>query len=79
MNLINDRGEFDEREIEWMKYLACSATKQELEQMLQEALDGKLGCLIKLAKHYHKLQDDERLSRAIDALLTEPEEEAKAT
>jgi hypothetical protein len=53
-----------------MKYLACSATKEELEQMLQEALDGQLGCLIILAKHYHKLRDDERLSRAIDALLT---------
>jgi hypothetical protein len=52
---------------------ACCITKEELEEMLQEALDGKLGCLIKLARHYYKLQDDERLSRAIDALLTKPE------
>jgi hypothetical protein len=52
---------------------ACCITKEELEEMLQEALDGKLGCLITLARHYYKLQDDERLSRAIDALLTKPE------
>jgi hypothetical protein len=76
VSLFNERGEFDPREIERIKLLACSGTKEELEQTLQEALDGKLGCLMKLAKHYHSLKDHDRLHRAIDALLTEPTAQA---
>ena len=73
---LNDRGEPDERKIERMKLLALSATKEELEQMSQELLDRQLEGLIKLAKHYHGRKDDERLGRAIDALLTEPDAKA---
>ena len=54
------------------------ATREELEQYLQEILDDQLRALIKLAKHYHGLQDDDRLSRAIDALLAEPEQQKSA-
>jgi hypothetical protein len=73
---LNDRGELDKRKIERMKLLALSATKEELEQMSQELLDRQLEGLIKLAKHYHGRKDDERLRRAIEALLTEPGAEA---
>jgi len=68
----------DDREIERMRLLALSATTEELEQYLQEILDDQLRALIKLAKHYHGLQDDDRLSRAIDALLAEPEQQKSA-
>jgi hypothetical protein len=75
-SLFNDRGEFDSREIERIKLLACSATKKELEEALQEALDGRLACLIKLAKHYHSRKDHDRLHCAIIALMLGPEAQA---
>ena len=66
----------DDCEIERLRLLVLSATNDELEEYLQASFDGQLGCLIKLARHYYSRGDDERLSRAIEALLTEPDVKA---
>jgi hypothetical protein len=60
----------DEREIERQEKV--------LDQVEQMILDTQLSELIKLAKHCHGLKDTEALSRAMGALLEEPEEEAEA-